>query len=214
MKKQKKQLIALCILLLICIVAWVGLTKWNKSQEQKKQEEEEASKVMVTDVNTEDVNAFSYQYNNETLSFVKEDDTWYYEADKSIALDQDAVETLVTTAAQLTAEQEIKDYEDLSEYGLETPSNTITLTTGDGTTTLLIGNKNDMLSQYYVKTDQSNSIYLAGSAVYTSCTAASSWVMPSTILAPFLSVKRSSSSPMLSYLPDSSQIDAGITTGN
>ena len=167
MKKQKKQLIALCILLLICIVAWVGLTKWNKSQEQKKQDEEEASKVMVTDVNTEDVNAFSYQYNNETLSFVKEDDTWYYEADKSISLDQDTMETLIATTAQLTAEQEIKDYEDLSEYGLETPSNTITLTTGDGTTTLLIGNKNDMLSQYYVKTNQSDSIYLAGSAVYT-----------------------------------------------
>lgn len=167
MKKQKKQLIALCILLLICIVAWVGLTKWNKSQEQKKQEEEEASKVMVTDVNTEDVNAFSYQYNNETLSFVKEDDTWYYEADKSISLDQDTMETLIATTAQLTAEQEIKDYEDLSEYGLETPLNTITLTTGDGTTTLLIGNKNDMLSQYYVKTNQSDSIYLAGSAVYT-----------------------------------------------
>lgn len=167
MKKQKKQLIALCILLLICSVAWVGLTKWNKSQEQKKQEEEEASKVTVTDVNTEDVNAFSYQYNNETLSFVKEDDTWYYEADKSISLDQDTMETLIATTAQLTAEQEIKDYEDLSEYGLETPSNTITLTTGDGTTTLLIGNKNDMLSQYYVKTDQSDSIYLAGSAVYT-----------------------------------------------
>lgn len=167
MKKQKKQLIALCILLLICIVAWAGLTKWNKSQEQKKQEEEEASKVMVTDIITEDVNAFSYQYNNETLSFVKEDGTWYYEADKSISLDQDTMETLAATAAQLTAEQEIKDYEDLSEYGFETPSNTITLTTGDGTTTLLIGNKNDMLSQYYVKTDQSDSIYLAGSAVYT-----------------------------------------------
>lgn len=167
MKKQKKQLIALCVLLLICIVAWVGLTKWNKSQEQKKKEEEEASKVTVTDVNTEDVNAFSYQYNNETLSFVKEDDTWYYEADKSISLDQDTMETLIATTAQLTAEQEIKDYEDLSEYGLETPSNTITLTTGDGTTTLLIGNKNDMLSQYYVKTNQSDSIYLAGSAVYT-----------------------------------------------
>lgn len=167
MKKQKKQLIALCILFLICIVAWVGLTKWNKSQEQKKQEEEEASKVMVTDITTEDINAFSYQYNNETLSFVKEDGTWYYEADKSISLDQDTMETLVATVAQLTAEQEIKDYEDLSEYGLDTPSNTITLTTGDGTTTLLIGNKNDMLSQYYVKTDQSDSIYLAASAVYT-----------------------------------------------
>lgn len=167
MKKQKKQLIALCILLLICIVAWAGLTKWNKSQEQKKQEEEEASKVTVTDITTEDINEFSYQYNNETLSFVKEDGTWYYEADKSVSLDQNTMETLVATAAQLTADQKIKDYEDLSEYGLDTPSNTITLTTGDGTTTLLIGNKNDMLSQYYVKTDQSDSIYLAASAVYT-----------------------------------------------
>lgn len=166
MKKQKKQLIALSMLLLICIVAWVGLTKWNKSQEQKKQEEEEASKVTVTDITTEDINEFSYQYNNETLSFVKEDGTWYYEADKSVSLDQNTMETLVATAAQLTADQKIKDYEDLSEYGLDTPSNTITLTTGDGTTTLLIGNKNDMLSQYYVKTDQSDSIYLAGSAVY------------------------------------------------
>lgn len=167
MKKQKKQLIALCILLLICIVGWAGLTKWNKSQEQKKQEEEEASKVTVTDITTEDINEFSYQYNNETLSFVKEDGTWYYEADKSVSLDQNTMETLVATAAQLTADQKIKDYEDLSEYGLDTPSNTITLTTGDGTTTLLIGNKNDMLSQYYVKTDQSDSIYLAASAVYT-----------------------------------------------
>ncbi len=167
MKKQKKQLIALCILLLVCIVAWVCLTKWNKSQEQKKQEEEEASKVTVTDIATEDVNAFSYQYNNETLSFVKEDGTWYYEVDKSISLDQDAVETLAATAAQLTAEQEIKDYEDLSEYGLDTPSNTITLTTDDGTTTLFVGNENDMLSQYYVKTDQSDSIYLAASAIYS-----------------------------------------------
>ena len=66
---------------------------------------------MVTDITTEDVKAFSYQYNNETLSFVKEDDTWYYEADKSIALDQDAVETLVTTAAQLTADQVYTTYQ-------------------------------------------------------------------------------------------------------
>ena len=54
------------------------------------------------------------------------------QADKSISLDQETMETLVATAAQLTAEQEIRDYEDLSEYGLETPLNTITLTTGNG----------------------------------------------------------------------------------
>ena len=41
MKKQKKQLIALCILLLICIVAWVGLTKWNKRKEKKKETTDE-----------------------------------------------------------------------------------------------------------------------------------------------------------------------------
>lgn len=168
MKKQKKQFLILLILLIICAIAWIALNGWNKKQEQKKQEEEEASKAVVTDISTDDVNAFSYQYNNETLSFAKEEDTWYYEADKSIALDQDKIKTLISTAAGLTVEQEIKDYEDLSEYGLDTPSDTITLTTKDGTTTLYVGNENEMLSQYYVKTSDSDSIYLAGSSIATS----------------------------------------------
>ena len=38
--------------------------------------------------------------------------------------------------------------------------------------------------------------------------------MPSTIFAPFLSVKRMSSLPTDVYLPDSSQREAGRTTGN
>jgi len=48
----------------------------------------------------------------------------------------------------------------------------------------------------------------------TSCTAASSCVIPSTIGAPFLSVKRSNSLPTVSYLPDSSHKLAGSATGN
>ena len=48
----------------------------------------------------------------------------------------------------------------------------------------------------------------------TAWTHASSWVMPRTICALLRSVKRAISLPMLLYLPDSSQRDAGITTGN
>ena len=47
----------------------------------------------------------------------------------------------------------------------------------------------------------------------TSWTEASSWVIPSTIFAPFRSVNRRSSLPTEVYLPDSSQREAGSATG-
>ena len=41
--------------------------------------------------------------------------------------------------SSLTADQEISDVEDMSQYDLDNPQNTITLTTADGDTSLQIG---------------------------------------------------------------------------
>ena len=118
-------------------------------------------------MNVEDVNAFSYIYENETLEFVKEDDTWYYSKDKTLNLDQDAITTMLTAVTSLTAESELTDYEDLSEYGFDTPSNTITLTTADGTTSINVGTQNSILSQYYIMVDNADMLYLVDSTIST-----------------------------------------------
>lgn len=160
MQKQKKQLLVMVILLVIGILAYVGIRIYSEKQEEKKAAEEEENKIAVTDLESDDITEFSYQYEGEVLEFVKEDGTWYYKGDKTISMDQDQISSMLETAVGLEAETEVTDYESLSDYGLDTPSNTITLTGENKTVTLLLGNKNEMLSQYYVKKEEEDAVYL------------------------------------------------------
>lgn len=167
MQKQRKQFIAIIIILLICAALLITLKIYNDKKADADAAKEEAETIHITDMDVDAINAFSYIYNNETLEFVKEDETWYYSADKTLNIDQDAVNTMLTTASSLTAESEVSDYEDLSEYGMDTPSNTITLTTADGTITLNIGSENSILSQYYVMLNDSDNLYLVANTIGT-----------------------------------------------
>lgn len=167
MKRQKKQLVFLAVILLLGIAGLLALQHYNKSKEEEQAKQEEAEKVYVTGLDENDVTGFSYLYNGVALEFTKEEDTWYYTGDRSVSLDQDAVSAMVNTMTTLTAQQELTEYGELSEYGLNTPSNTITLTTEDGTVSVYVGSQNSMLGQYYVKTSESDSLYLVSGTVYS-----------------------------------------------
>lgn len=160
MQRQKKQFLIMVILLVVGVAAYIGIRVYNDRQAEKKAAEEEAEKIKVTELNRDDIIRFSYLYEGETLEFEKEDDTWYYTADKSILLDGDQISSMLGTASSLTAATEVTDYDSLADYGLEEPSNTITLQTTDTTITLYVGDTNEMLSQYYVKKDGDDAVYL------------------------------------------------------
>ena len=69
----------------------------------------------------------------------------------------------VKGVASLTADQEISDVENLSQYELDDPQNTITLTTVDGDKTLQVGMESSN-NQYYVKKeDDDKNVYLVSS---------------------------------------------------
>lgn len=167
MQKQKKQFIVLIILLAVCVTAYIGLRIYNDKQDKKKEAEAAAEKITVTDLKTDDITAFSYQYQDQTLSFAKEDGSWYYEGDKSVSIDQDAIATMLSNVTALEATDSVKDYENLSDYGLDAPVNVITLTTADGTTTLNFGSENTMLSGYYLLKEGDDTVYLVGTTAKT-----------------------------------------------
>ena len=51
--------------------------------------------------------------------------------------------------------------EDLAEYGLDSPSNTVTVDTADGTTKLNIGDENTSTNQYYIsRADDDSTVYV------------------------------------------------------
>lgn len=165
MKKQKKQFIILLALLVICIGAFFAAKLYNSRQEEKEAAETEAATIHVTDIAVEDITAFSYVLEGETLAFSYDGEAWTYDGDTTVDIDEDTVNTMLQTAASITTEERISEYSKLEDYGLEEPTNTIELKTADKSITIYLGNMNAILGEYYLMTSESEDIYLAGSSL-------------------------------------------------
>ena len=75
------------------------------------------------------------------------------------------MESLLSVFATFTATDEITAYENLSEYALDAPADTVTFTTDAGTVTLYEGMENAMLNEYYVKNADSDVVYLTATSL-------------------------------------------------
>ena len=164
MKRQKKQFVIILIALAVVLVATFGMKTYNKNQKEKETAEKEASTIYISQVQTDSITSFSYEIGEVTYSFTKDGEDWIYDGDSSVDIDEDAVETMLNSLEALTATDEI-NCEDLSEYGLEDPSDVISYTTDSGSVTLSVGNKNDMLGSYYVMTGEDGKVYLTNTSL-------------------------------------------------
>ena len=107
-KKKKKKGLTLGLLLLLLAVligGLFGLRALNKAQEEKADGEtaEEKTYIVSRDIKSTDITEFSYQCEGETLTFVKEDDTWKYKDNKDMELNQSKFTTMTGSLAGLTA---------------------------------------------------------------------------------------------------------------
>ena len=162
MKKKTVKLVSAVVALGVVCGAYVGVNSYVSSQEAKEAEEEDKS-VDLVKLKADDVTAVSFKADDADVEFDKKDDTWTEKSDADFPVNQDTVDNAVKGVASLTADQEISDVEDLSQYELDHPQNTITLTTADGDTTLQVGMESSN-NQYYVKKeDDDKNVYLVSS---------------------------------------------------
>ena len=165
MKKQKIQMLVIVVILLLCIVAYFAAAQYAKNQEQNEKDSETQGQVNLTIANADDVDSFSYIVEGTTYSYTKSGDRCTCDNDVSLKLDADKITTLLDNLKKVTAAEAITDYDSLSDYGLDQPQNTITVTCGDETTTIDIGDYNEMLSEYYIKVSGDENVYLADSTL-------------------------------------------------
>lgn len=162
--KKKKSIYILLGVLIVLIAVYFGLQQYNKSQQEKEIKKAEAEKIHITDISSDDVESLSYTDGSTTMDFVKNDGTWQVKNDTDFPLAQSSIEAMVTSAGQLTAVRALSDTDELSDYGLDSPQYTVTLTDADGTATkLLVGNTTG--EDYYLKTDQADTIYTVDSTL-------------------------------------------------
>lgn len=165
MEKQKRKFKILLVALVVLSMAYAGIYFFQKKQEEKAEAEKNASEITVMQMEIENVSAFSYQLNGETLSFEKNGEVWQYQGDASLDLDEDAVEKMLLTATSLTAEEKLENGSDLSEYGLDVPQNSITIRSNEGEKTLYIGDTNAMTGNDYVMLEGDETIYIVDTSL-------------------------------------------------
>ena len=151
MNKQKKLLVMLAALVLVSAVTVVVV--------RREETKEKIKNTPATILEWSDISAVSWTYEENSYAFQKNDDTWVYPEDTAFPVDQEKMEELLAQFEDLGAAFTIEDVEDYGQYGLEKPSCTITLTQGEETRTLELGDYSKMDAQRYASLGDGN-VYL------------------------------------------------------
>ncbi len=163
-----KRLIFVLILLVICIGAYFVVKRLDLNKTDSGEEET----VYVNQMEAGDITGFSYVNGEDTLAFSKDGDTWRYDGDQELSMNQTSITSMVAVLAEIQAMQALEDHEELSEYGLDKPSNTISITTKEGTKELIIGNENEAADGYYAMINGEDKVYLISSSLPSKFSAA------------------------------------------
>lgn len=164
MKRKNIKLFGLLGLLVILCFGYTGILLYKQNQEEKKEAQEEANKIYLT--NTEGMKKISYNNRMEELSFIKKEETWYYEADETFPLNQSYLIELEEHLKKYEAERSLENGDTMEAYGLEEPSTIVTITDiNDVETTIYFGNGTE--EGYYACLENKEKAYVVDSTLYS-----------------------------------------------
>lgn len=160
MSKSRKQMLLALLLLAAILGCYFGVKRFSEKRAEKQQAEEEASVMQVTDFDTADVTAFSYTSVDLEVSFTLDDGEWKNDADTTLKIDSDKIESFLENFNAIQSENVIADSEEREEFGLQEPNASITFLFSDGDSlTCSVGSYNEVMDVYYFMTDAKDSIY-------------------------------------------------------
>ena len=155
MKKSTK-LVSAVVVLAVLGGVYVGLNTYV-SKEEKTESSEEESKTEVFSVKTDDIKSLEFIVDKKEVTFEKKDDSWVKKDETAFPVNQTTLDSAASAIETVEADRVLEDVEDLAEYGLDSPSNTVIVDTADGTTKLNIGDENTSTNQYYISRDDDDS---------------------------------------------------------
>ena len=160
MKKSTK-LVSAVVVLAVLGGVYVGLNTYVSKEEKTESSSEEESKTEVFSVKTDDIKSLGFIVDKKAVTFEKKDDSWVKEDETAFPVNQTTLDSAASAIETVEADRVLEDVEDLTEYGLDSPSNTVTVDTADGTTKFNIGDENTSTNQYYIsKDDDDSTVYV------------------------------------------------------
>ena len=156
MKKSTK-LVSAVVVLAVLGGVYVGLNTYVSKEEKAESSSEEESKTEVFSVKTDDIKSLEFIVDKKEVTFEKKDDSWVKKDETAFPVNQTTLDSPASAIETVEADRVLEDVENLAEYGLDSPSNTVIVDTADGTTKLNIGDENTSTNQYYISRDDDDS---------------------------------------------------------
>ena len=167
MKKSTK-LVSAVVVLAVLGGVYVGLNTYVTKKESTESSSEEGSKTEVYSVKTDDIKSLEFIIDKKDTVFEKKDDSWVKKDETAFPVNQTTLDSAASALEKVEADRVLENVDDLTEYGLDSPSNSVTVTTDDGTTKFNIGDENTSTNQYYiVKDDEDSTVYVVSSSTVT-----------------------------------------------
>lgn len=172
MKNKTVKMVLAVVVLGVCCGAYAGVKTYVAHQEQKESEEDSEESTTVFTASTDNIKSLDFMVDDTKTTFEKDDDSWVKKDETDFPVNQTTLDSAASAIASVDSDRVLEDVDDLSEYGLDSPSNTIKIVTksdeedgDDITTTLYVGDENSSTSQYYVrKDDDEKTVYLIDSS--------------------------------------------------
>lgn len=154
--KKKRGLLAIGGVILLGLLIGIYLVLKNVNQEEEtKENEEEQQEESIVEVEAENIKTLVFQLEGEKVTWVQEDGAWSLEGWDDFPVDAGKISNLTAAIKSLKAGRTLNDIQNLQDYGLKEPVNTVQVTLNDGTTeTIHIGNKNPSTNDTYVYLDE------------------------------------------------------------
>ena len=167
-RKQKKTLLLTLGLVVVLVALLLGVRACSAHQEEQEAQEAEQQRLESQVPTASDTfESITYDNGDVTLTFTHDEaGSWIWADDPEFPLDTSYLEDLSDLITALDPMQTITDGDTLESYGLDAPTGTITATAEDGTETVLLLGKELSDGSYYLKTGDSDTVYVVSSELH------------------------------------------------
>lgn len=167
MKNKIVKLLFGVVLLVVLTGGYFGVKSYVDSQEEQETEQEE-EKTSVFDAETDKIQSLKFLIDEKEITFKKDGEVWVKKDEEDFPVDQDVMNSAASSISSVDAERVLEKVDNLGEYELDNPENTITIFSGEEdeeTTVIRVGMKNESTNQYYVsRNDDRSTVYVVDAA--------------------------------------------------
>ena len=167
MKSKKVKLILSVAALAVLSVSYAGIKLCVRNQKEAESDVTDDTEIIYS-ADADQIHAIEFLTNGKETTFEKDEKgVWFCQQEPEFPVNQSSIESLKGYLCELSSQRTLTEVDNLEQYGLDEPQNTITVRTEDGESFgLEVGEENTSVNAFYAKQKENDqTVYLISSSI-------------------------------------------------